>query len=393
MSKRKILLLSGYDAPSHQYWRECLSEYLPEFNWTQIALPPRHFAWRIRGNAFNFVTKYRAILEKDYDLLIVTSMVDLNNLRGLIPKLSNIPTLLYFHENQFAYPRATDNEIENQNLLNAQITSMFSCYGANKILFNSKFNLNSFFEGVLKLAKKLPDGLSTKEIEGLKDKSKVIPVPIKHVLFEHDKHLRTSPTPKQDNAAVKILWNHRWEFDKQPEVFFKAMSLLRQQNVKFELYIMGQSFREQPECFTKAKMELENQIKVMGYQPLKEYQQILKSADIVISSASHDFQGLSMLEAIYHGCVPIAPNRVAYPEYIKKELLYRLPEQSLNLSKVQLLEKESKYLSEKILKVVSNEEFKNNRAQMIESCQSLTRDYSVNHLLPIYKNEILKLIN
>jgi hypothetical protein len=31
-------------------------------------------------------------------------MVDLATLRGLIPDLAQIPSVLYFHENQFAYP-------------------------------------------------------------------------------------------------------------------------------------------------------------------------------------------------------------------------------------------------------------------------------------------------
>jgi len=36
-----------------------------------------------------------------------------------------------------------------------------------------------------------------------------------------------------------------------------------------------------------------------------------------------------MIEAIHRGCIPLAPNRVAYPEYIPKEFLYETgqPEQ------------------------------------------------------------------
>ena len=45
-----------------------------------------------------------ACLARDYDLALATSMVDLASLRGLIPKLAAVPSLLYFHENQFAYP-------------------------------------------------------------------------------------------------------------------------------------------------------------------------------------------------------------------------------------------------------------------------------------------------
>ena len=60
-----------------------------------------------------------------------------------------------------------------------------------------------------------------------------------------------------------------------------------------------------------------------GYQPRAAYLTVLQKADIVVSCAAHDFQGLGMLEAISHGCVPVAPARVAYVEYVPGALLYR----------------------------------------------------------------------
>jgi len=50
-------------------------------------------------------------------------------------------------------------------------------------------------------------------------------------------------------------------------------------------------------------------------------------ADFVVSSSLHDFQGLSLQEGIVLGCIPIAPNRVAYPEYVPDSLLYDVTDQ------------------------------------------------------------------
>src|SRR5690606_31607509 len=50
----RILLLSAYDADSHRRWREGLVRELPQHAWTVLALPPRHFSWRIRGNALSW---------------------------------------------------------------------------------------------------------------------------------------------------------------------------------------------------------------------------------------------------------------------------------------------------------------------------------------------------
>ena len=377
MIKAKILLLSGYDAPSHQYWREAISENLCEFEWTQIALPPRYFSWRIRGNAFNFFNQFSEILNRDFDLIIATSMVDLSNLCGLIPNFANTPKLLYFHENQFAYPLAKGDLTEKQNAINAQITSIFSAICVDRILFNSNFNLNSFFNGANKLSKKLPDGITKECLRRLNEKSCVLPVPIKI-----KRHLREQVTK---SAPVKILWNHRWEFDKQPEVFVEAMLSLKEQGISFHLYILGQSFRNKPECLENVKDSLQQEVKVIGFQPREDYDRIMQNADIVISSALHDFQGLSMLEAIFKGCIPIAPNRVAYPEYIDPKFLYEVKDKNNSF--------EADSLVEKVMEIIKSNEFNQNRAQLIKDCQVKVESYNVNSLISRYKHEIRKLID
>ena len=43
---------------------------------------------------------------------------------------------------------------------------------------------------------------------------------------------------------------------------------------------------------------------------------MLAAADIVLSTALHEFQGLAVLEAIAAGCLPAVPDRLVYPELI-----------------------------------------------------------------------------
>jgi len=148
--------------------------------------------------------------------------------------------------------------------------------------------------------------------------SDVLPVPILSGTIE--------PAPgsgrKASGSALEIVWNHRWEYDKQPEVFFAAMKLLQNRGVEFVLHVMGQSFREMPPCFAEAKQTFGDRIVTWGYQPRDAYLQILRQSDIVVSCAAHDFQGLGMLEAISEGCMPLAPARVAYVEYVPASLMY-----------------------------------------------------------------------
>ena len=47
----------------------------------------------------------------------------------------------------------------------------------------------------------------------------------------------------------------------------------------------------------------------------------------MVSTALHDFQGLAMLEAMASGCVPLAPDRLAYREYVPEPCRYASHEQ------------------------------------------------------------------
>ena len=138
--RKRLLLLSAYDAPSHAHWRHQLTTQLPEFDWTELYLPPRYFNWRIRSNAMQWASTEHNYLSREYDLVLATSMVDLASLRGLIPKLAKIPNVLYFHENQFAYPTGQQRS-EN---IEPQIVPLHAALCADAIIFNSALNRESW---------------------------------------------------------------------------------------------------------------------------------------------------------------------------------------------------------------------------------------------------------
>lgn len=308
--KPRILLLSAYDAGSHRRWHEQLVASQPKFEWHVLALPPRFFRWRIRGNALTWLNE--PLLQEGWDLLLVTSMVDLASIRGFHPHLANTPALLYMHENQFAYP-----ESEGQHAsVDPQMVNLYSAIAAREVLFNSDWNRRSFLAGVERLFRKLPDGVPDGALDQLASKSRVLPVPIEDRLFLD----RGRPLQRQ---CPHLLWNHRWEYDKGPDRLALLLDELADLGQDFRLSVVGEQFRKQPDVLSTIRERHGSRIVNWGFLACRsDYDKLLTEADIVISTALHDFQGLSMLEAMASGCLALAPGRLAYPEYVPSSQLY-----------------------------------------------------------------------
>ena len=283
-------------------------QHLDDIDWTYLHLPPRFFSWRIRGNPISFMHLFSEQLSENYDLIFATSMVDLSTICGLYPNLAPAKKIVYFHENQFAYPQ-TPNSPER---LEPLMVNLYSALAADKIVFNTDYNRCSFYAGVKGFLKKMPDLVSADLAENLSAKSTVLPVPIndKQTKFSHDK------------IPGSIIWNHRWEYDKNPEQFFAALSLLKQRNTDLKLIIMGQQFRSTPDVFAKAKEQFAEDILCWGEQPRDDYFAWLSRGEYVVSTAIHEFQGLSVMEAVQYGAIPVVPNRLSYPEIFSSEYLF-----------------------------------------------------------------------
>ncbi|BCD99195.1 hypothetical protein MARGE09_P3396 [Marinagarivorans cellulosilyticus] len=292
-----------------------------------MALPARFFSWRIRGNAMTWAFANRAaLLAKPWDVIVATSMVDLATLKGLVPELAHVPTLLYFHENQFSYPANTAAG-QTVHSIEPQMVTLYGALAANQVVFNSAHNQKSFLLGVSALLKKLPDHVPGDIIEQLEEKSQVIPVPLEPSCFELAK-LRAALNKNQSSSAqeLTILWNHRWEYDKGPERLLAIVTALAQQtpSMHMRFHIVGQQFRQVPAAFSQLKAVLTEQgwLGEWGFLPLQRYHSVLASSDIVLSTALHDFQGLAVLDAVAAGCTPLLPKRVAYPDFFSAEYLY-----------------------------------------------------------------------
>ncbi len=300
----KILLLSAYDAVSHQHWRKGLVAAFPKYEWTVLTLPPRHFSWRVRGNSLSWAFGEQELLEKGYDLIIATSMTDLSALKGMAPALADIPTLLYFHENQFDYPES-GREVSR---IEPQIASLYAALSAERVAFNSDYNRRTFLKGADTLLKRLPDHVPSGLDALLVEKSSVLPVPLDESWAQ---------LPSMRGERFTLLWNHRWEYDKAPERLFATLLRLREMGVDFLVHIVGQRFRKTPSIFEEMRKTLSSHIGAWGFvEDETEYRKLMQRSHVVLSTSLHDFQGLAVLEATAAGCIPCVPDRLAYREFI-----------------------------------------------------------------------------
>ncbi len=301
-----MILLSGYHTSSHKYWASQLLNIFPDME--ILSMPARHFAWRFQANSLHY---YQWLQNKQFSgPVITTSMVNLGMLKGLFPPLAQQRILLYFHENQFAYPdRHTQGHTERL------LTSIYSALAADSIAFNSAYNRKTFLAGVTNFLKRMPDFNDKNFVDILEKKSRVIPVPV----IDRETTVNFSSL----KAPLQIVWNHRWEYDKDPQTLFYFLKHLDTSEIRFNIAIVGQTFRQTPPEFEKIKQHFSNVISVWGFiEDRQDYETLLHNSDIVLSTSIHDFQGIAMQEAIAHNCIPIAPHDLGYSEFIPSQYLY-----------------------------------------------------------------------
>jgi glycosyltransferase involved in cell wall biosynthesis len=312
----RVLLLSAYAAQSHVYWRRSLETMIPDWEWTVLELPPRYFSWRVRGNPLYWSRVEREVLERPYDLLVATSMVDLSTLRGLVPPLAGVPAALYFHENQFEYPRGRGRHAP----LEAQMVSLYSALAANQLFFNSAYNRESFLQGCDSLLARLPDKVPKGVVEDLRSRASVLPVPIESEALNTG---RLWWPGRKAEDILRLLWTGRFEYDKGGEGLLEILRQLDRSGADYELALVGQEFRDSPPVFELIARDYGDRLVQFGYLDSREdYHALLRGADVVLSTALHEFQGLAVLEAVAGNCIPVVPDRLAYTELYAPEFRY-----------------------------------------------------------------------
>ena len=284
-----LLLVEPWFAGSHKAWAE---GYEAASRHQVTLLTSRGAGWR--STLLNAGAKLAAQVEFEPDVVLASSMMDAANFRQRAG-LEKVPLVLYMHENQLTYDRErSDPELGMINWRSART--------ADRLLFNSRFHLTDFFSALPRLE------LDPGSISAVRDKSQVMPVGIDLG--------RLDGPPLRRSDRFTILWNHRWEADKDPAGFADALSAIS--DSRLHLILAGEQGAEERHI-RRLVARFGSRVLYRGFAPENEYAGLLRTADVVVSTAHQEFFGVSVAEAMYCGAAPVAPNRLAYPELIPEE--------------------------------------------------------------------------
>jgi glycosyltransferase involved in cell wall biosynthesis len=309
----EILLLEPFMVGSHAAWA---NEYAAhsDHHVQILGLEGKYWKWRLHGGA---VTLARQFLESGMrpDLLLATDMLDLPTFLALTRKVTaGIPSAVYFHENQLSYPWSpTDADPGLQRDAHYSFINYTSALVADSVLFNSDYHRQDFLAELPGFLGSFPDNNESDTVARIAMKSRTL-----HLGLDLQQFDRYRPVQgPADNRPPLLLWNHRWEYDKNPEEFFHALFALQEQGIAFELVVLGESYKKQPAVFAEARKKLHKQIVHWGYaENFADYAAWLWRADLLPVTSHHDFFGASVVQAIYCHCQPLLPRRLSYPEHL-----------------------------------------------------------------------------
>ena len=277
-------------------------------------LPDRFWKWRMHGGAITLARKFRDSSFKP-DLILVTDMLDVNVLLSLMgARAHEIPVVLYMHENQLNYPWSPDDDdTAHGRDHHYAFINYASAVRADHILFNSDYHHSAFTGTLPTFLNMYPDYQETSNVEAIRNKSTVLPLGV-------DLAWMDAIERKAQTDAPVVLWNHRWEFDKDPESFFALIDRLSSDGLDFRLIVCGEHTGKYPAIFDSASKRYSDISLHWGYAGDKsEYCALLKMADIMPVTSNQDFFGISAVEAMYCGVTPILPRRLAFPEHVPSE--------------------------------------------------------------------------
>ena len=322
----KIIIIEPYFEGSHKNWTLDLQKY-SSHDIELLTLPGRYWKWRMHGGAIDLAQKFNKLKFKP-DLIVASDMLNLPVFQS-IAKSHNIPTCIYFHENQITYPWSpNDRDMKKGRDHHYGFINYSSALVSNHNFFNSDFHRLDFLTSLKKFLSNFPDTKNTRNIKLISDKSSTLHLGLD--LKKFDKH-----KIQVENDKPTILWNHRWEHDKNPIAFRNILMRLSSEKIDFNCILLGKNNQKKSGFFDNINQTLKEHIIFSDYcDNFGEYAKYLWLSDIILVTSIQDFFGISIAEAVYCDTFPLLPKRLSYPEIydfkLNKQFFYKCENDAFN---------------------------------------------------------------
>ena len=302
-----VVVVEPYYDGSHRAWADGYAAHSAH-DVTVIAHKGSFWKWRMHGAALTLAHELAALVAErgtTPDAVIVSDMADVASFRGLArTSLRDCPVVAYFHENQLTYPLSPSALPD----LSYGMRNWLSMAAADEIWFNSAYHRDEMARALPALLGSMPDHRHTPLIDAVLGRTRVMPVGITLP--------RVVDGGRSDAGPPIVLWNQRWEYDKDPDRFFAAVDRAADRGISFRLAVAGQNFRSRPAEFEAGGTRHASRLVHHGEADPATYRDLLDRCDVVVSTARHEFFGVAVAEAIASGCSPVLPNALAYPELV-----------------------------------------------------------------------------
>ncbi|MFT7600064.1 MAG: glycosyltransferase involved in cell wall biosynthesis [Acidimicrobiales bacterium] len=306
----KVVLVEPWLGGSHREWAEGYAS-ASDHQIEVIGLPAASWRWRLQGGALPLAAKIsRWVTDNGVpDALLVSGLVDVAHLLALTRRRlgADVPIAVYQHESQLVYPATAADRA-------AALVNWVSWCVADVVLFNSDFHRRAVVQALPVFLRAQPDQSHLTELDAVTERFEVLPLGLDLSWIGEE----TLVLPRSTNPDRRplIVWPHRWEDDKDPDAFIRALRRLDGAGLDYGLVLAGVEPQVGRSRRTAIAESQAAHVVACGPFHRTTYRAHLMDADIVVSCATHDFFGAGVAEAVAAGCRPVVPAALAYPEVL-----------------------------------------------------------------------------
>jgi glycosyltransferase involved in cell wall biosynthesis len=323
-----VLLLSPFHGGSHKQWAEDVFNRVlsSERKVELLQMSAQQWKWRMLGGAITLAREAMLRDDSTIDLIVCDGLLDVTTFLALTRrKTARAKVLLYMHENQLTFPLhsdATKGAFRNQDGERDRhyaFVNFASMLAADCVAFNSEHHRREWFNALPAFLNHYRDYKELDTVDLIRAKSIVL-----HCGVDLSQRLAppaaaSSSDQAADDAPPLIVWNMRWEYDKCPDVFLRALIDVANAGVAFQVAICGARETHTDNSHDALLAQLGERIIHHGLAPDELYRDILWRADVTVSCAVHEYFGIAVVEAMACKVFPLLPRRLSYPELVPPE--------------------------------------------------------------------------